>query len=229
MGRPKGSKNGQYATTTKACKRCGEIKTYQKPSRAATGVYCSLKCSIEAASEVRTREAYARTAKTCRRCKAQKPREEFCPGRPGLLGSYCYDCHNLKQKERRQNLSPDQRLKYRLKARPSQTATQARRRAQKFDTQLEMIRLVDILKRDGPCCYLCGTNPATKPTMDHVHALVRGGTHTKENIKIACKRCNSRKGAKLVSDLDWALPSAKQYEVELLSRVSVHGGAESLG
>jgi 5-methylcytosine-specific restriction endonuclease McrA len=65
-------------------------------------------------------------------------------------------------------------------------------------------------------CYLCGQecNPAdyrtitnvanrkqkivgaTHPTLDHVVALVRGGTHTRDNVDLACSRCNSRKHAK---------------------------------
>lgn len=66
-------------------------------------------------------------------------------------------------------------------------------------------------------CYLCGIecddtdfryftdrNGAqrkivgnTHPTLDHVVALVNGGTHTVSNAALACRLCNSRKHAKV--------------------------------
>ena len=35
------------------------------------------------------------------------------------------------------------------------------------------------------------------PTVDHIIPLKRGGTDTLDNVQLACKRCNSSKGAKL--------------------------------
>lgn len=47
------------------------------------------------------------------------------------------------------------------------------------------------------CAYCSRTDlPLTK---DHVIPLSRGGHHTKENVVPACKPCNSRKGAKLIT------------------------------
>ena len=34
------------------------------------------------------------------------------------------------------------------------------------------------------------------PTVDHIVALKNGGTDTMDNVQLACKRCNSSKGAK---------------------------------
>jgi 5-methylcytosine-specific restriction endonuclease McrA len=65
-------------------------------------------------------------------------------------------------------------------------------------------------------CYLCGVtcstsdfytktnragreqhiNGPTYPTLDHIQALARGGSHTRANAGLACARCNSRKHTK---------------------------------
>lgn len=65
-------------------------------------------------------------------------------------------------------------------------------------------------------CYLCGVqcsrsdfytkknragreqhiNGASYPTLDHIQALAKGGSHTRDNAALACSRCNSRKHTK---------------------------------
>lgn len=50
----------------------------------------------------------------------------------------------------------------------------------------------EVLRRDRNKCQYCG---ATKNlTLDHVVPKSRGGTHTWDNVVIACNHCNSRKG-----------------------------------
>ena len=62
-------------------------------------------------------------------------------------------------------------------------------------------------------CAICGTkvDPCDKwinesgrycfgrnyPTVDHIVAIKNGGTDTYDNVQLACKRCNSKKGARL--------------------------------
>jgi hypothetical protein len=54
-----------------------------------------------------------------------------------------------------------------------------------------------IVERDRSTCYLCGRElGATEITLDHVIPLARGGAHTEENLRVACRSCNSRKGAR---------------------------------
>jgi hypothetical protein len=64
-----------------------------------------------------------------------------------------------------------------------------------------------ILERDGWRCYLCGVETPRElrgtldpcaPETDHVIPLSRGGAHTEENLRCCCKRCNARKGNKIV-------------------------------
>ena len=58
-----------------------------------------------------------------------------------------------------------------------------------------------IWSRDHGTCYLCGHKCLTRyikgdplsPTIDHVIPLSRGGTHTPDNVRLACHQCNSIK------------------------------------
>lgn len=59
----------------------------------------------------------------------------------------------------------------------------------------------DIVRRDGLICYLCGkVLKITKVTLDHILPLARGGQHKPENVKIACKSCNSSKNSKTLTE-----------------------------
>jgi hypothetical protein len=52
-----------------------------------------------------------------------------------------------------------------------------------------------IIDRDGTACSYCGADTGN-PTVDHIIALARGGTNDFSNLTVACKSCNSSKGAK---------------------------------
>ena len=69
------------------------------------------------------------------------------------------------------------------------------RRAETYTTEVELVERREIILRDGRCCYLCGAYLSIhEVTLDHVVALVNGGSHTPDNLKIACRDCNSCKG-----------------------------------
>ena len=70
------------------------------------------------------------------------------------------------------------------------------------------ISLEKLFKRDSGFCYLCGKECDWSdgewhgdvfiagphyPSIDHVVSVAKGGTHTWENIKLACRECNWRK------------------------------------
>lgn len=79
------------------------------------------------------------------------------------------------------------------------------RRARKYGVASEHIRKVDVFQADGWRCYLCGcdtprelmgsTEPSA-PELEHVVPLSKGGTHTRSNVRCACRRCNAAKGAR---------------------------------
>lgn len=72
------------------------------------------------------------------------------------------------------------------------------------------ISLPKLIKRDKSICYLCGkpvdlndykiVNGRKKPlkmypTIDHVIPLIKGGSHSWDNVKLAHLHCNASKGA----------------------------------
>lgn len=76
----------------------------------------------------------------------------------------------------------------------------------------QRIKWQDLVERDGNKCAICGcdVNPydywvnekgrkcfgRTYPTVDHIMPLKYGGCDTLNNVQLACKRCNSKKGTK---------------------------------
>lgn len=77
----------------------------------------------------------------------------------------------------------------------------AKRRAQKKGAAiLEMIELGLVAERDGWRCHICkGKVAVDEASVDHLIPLSKGGDHSWENVALAHKRCNSRRGAGLLS------------------------------
>jgi len=70
----------------------------------------------------------------------------------------------------------------------------ARRHAAKLSTQVERINRAIVIERDGSACYICGkVLERHEITIDHVIPLSKGGSHTYDNLRVACRPCNSRK------------------------------------
>lgn len=74
------------------------------------------------------------------------------------------------------------------------------------------ITLEKLYERDAGICYLCGKRcnwsdgeerngtfvaGITYPSIDHVFPLSKGGKHTWDNVKLACRGCNSKKSSRL--------------------------------
>lgn len=79
-----------------------------------------------------------------------------------------------------------------------------RRRARKRSApHIERVFRAAVIARDNGVCYLCGRQPQGYDlTLDHVIPLVRGGSHTMDNLRVACRSCNSKKGTKLLEELE---------------------------
>ncbi len=76
------------------------------------------------------------------------------------------------------------------------------------DKPRDSIKLDKVIERDDGICYICGRRTSkddhyyshgwftvgdSYPTIDHVIPLAKGGTHTWDNVRLACRRCNSEK------------------------------------
>lgn len=61
--------------------------------------------------------------------------------------------------------------------------------------------LKTILSKQESICYLCGNHLDLEDiTVDHVKPIACGGTNAIENLKIACKECNVKKGSKSLEE-----------------------------
>lgn len=90
------------------------------------------------------------------------------------------------------------------------------RRLGRADEYRDVIPLDEVIERDNGICYLCGckTDKAdsytdsngyfvcgdTYPTRDHVIPIAKGGTHTWDNVRLACHKCNSIKNDRLLEE-----------------------------
>lgn len=79
-----------------------------------------------------------------------------------------------------------------------------RRRAKKYGCHYEPVSKLQVFERDGWKCYLCGcdtprylsgTMEPNAPELEHVVPLSAGGSHSYDNVRCACRRCNREKGA----------------------------------
>lgn len=70
-----------------------------------------------------------------------------------------------------------------------------------FDADIDIYKLIE---RDGPNCYICGIktsfdlhyNDPEYPTIEHIIPIKLGGTHSWQNVKVACRDCNTKKSIK---------------------------------
>lgn len=58
---------------------------------------------------------------------------------------------------------------------------------------------MNVFYRDLGLCAYCGAQLSERTfTVDHVFPVAHGGTDDFDNLTVACRPCNSRKGARLI-------------------------------
>lgn len=73
-------------------------------------------------------------------------------------------------------------------------------RAAVYKQAPEPITIHELAQRDKGRCWLCGIGvDASDRTVDHVWPIAKGGKHIWSNVRLAHRRCNSRKGDRLVT------------------------------
>ncbi len=81
-----------------------------------------------------------------------------------------------------------------------------------------------VFARDGHRCQYCGD---TAESIDHVLPRSRGGPHTWDNVVAACRRCNTKKEARLPHEAGMVLrclPAPPRHRIWLLA---LSGGGRS--
>jgi 5-methylcytosine-specific restriction endonuclease McrA len=77
-------------------------------------------------------------------------------------------------------------------------------RARRYHARIEQVSRRRVIERDGSTCYMCGRKLGySEIVLDHVIPLCRGGSHSEDNLKVACSPCNRRKGIKLLAECEW--------------------------
>ncbi len=107
---------------------------------------------------------------------------------------YCDDCREKHKRKSQRQI--ERRKEHKRRTRIGKT----------FDRGITLEKLYD---RDQGICYLCNRTcdwgdfqkingafvvGGSYPTVEHLIPLCKGGTHTWNNIKLACHSCNSKKG-----------------------------------
>ena len=133
---------------------------------------------IERQKEIEARKIARTVTKTCKWCG-----DDFTTDIPNKLtcSEYCSRKRSYKKRDKRIN---------------------------RYNTVDNDISLPRLYKRDQGICYLCHskTDPTDivryptyviagprYPTIEHVIPIAKGGLHAWDNIKLACKQCNSTK------------------------------------
>lgn len=74
-----------------------------------------------------------------------------------------------------------------------------RKAAMKIGLRQQYVSRRFIYDRDHGTCHLCGERrPFDDFHLDHITPLARGGTHTADNLAVACPSCNMSKGARIL-------------------------------
>lgn len=120
----------------------------------------------------------------------------------------CVVCRKVFLSTKSQNVACPGLCK-RLHERQRKTKEKATRRARLAMVDTVPYNPLDIFKRDGWICQLCGKptdrtatfpHPAY-PTIDHAIPISKGGDDVPANVQCACYACNSRKGDRIVGEV----------------------------
>lgn len=105
------------------------------------------------------------------------------------------------------------RRRIRSYERTQETKRRTRLKAKGFDKSITLEKLYE---RDKGVCYICHKTcdwgdfqkingafvvGGSYPTVEHLIPLCKDGTHTWDNVKLACHSCNSKKGRRSYEDI----------------------------
>lgn len=208
-------KEGSYRLRCKVCDQERSKRTH-RPATPEQNRRSSIK------------RAQSRPMRQCSRCGEivlpgfRGPRwsstaSHHCPRKePNWGGVLCSVCGAFKGERNRRDAICDEHLgpadlRYRSDAALRQSMKdKARHQAsirRSHYREGDFITIAALIERDGDRCYLCGAQVSDdrpvghplKANIEHVVPLSAGGTHTLDNVRVACRGCNATKGAKLAA------------------------------
>ncbi|MGE0539757.1 MAG: HNH endonuclease [Dehalococcoidia bacterium] len=188
--------DGSYRT----CRACGiekdldEFPLYEGNKRRRKCKYCLDALSKEWYYANRARVKATRRARYERQRDQEKARREQKRDHYRVLVSVWVQ----QNRERYQELLRSWRERNPDRAREQM---QRRRARKKNAPRVERISRHVITDRDGNTCYLCArVLDEGEIALDHVIPLIRGGSHTMDNLRVCCHDCNGRKGRLTVEE-----------------------------
>lgn len=157
-------------SAVRICPHCDTSFTTQQKER----VYCSRECGIKASSARHLDVGWGWFVCGCGEVY-ERTRDAQC--------QQCWHCNHKAKRQRKRT-------------------AKARRRLRVRTAPCEAINAVDVYESEDWKCYICNCDCIEWPgfacdeaaTLDHVIPLAKGGSHTRDNVRCCCFRCNSHKG-----------------------------------
>ena len=174
------------------CRNCGvKFTTKLRPNR---GFYCSKSCLNLFRTGKPANNKYPDTGAKISKSKKGKPATEKQLAALRALPSQIGHKHRHFYKDGR--ISDPEYLRW---------SNQAwKRRKRKADGSHSFVEWENLRAQHDWKCVFCGKRePEIKLTEDHIIPLSRGGSDNIENIQPLCRRCNSSKGAKILTNKKW--------------------------
>lgn len=206
------------AEVTLPCRYCGTEFT-QPAKKGRRRRYCQERCRSRSAQSQVKPETIARLTAA----SVLRQRERLLAAKPPCI--YCGGPVPLKSQSvcaaracvRKRNNACNQRLRDRYRAehgrpyRPDSVyaAIYRRKALARGAPVVETFTRREIFERDGWVCGMCGweIDPEAKhpdprsASLDHIHPLALGGSHTRGNVRLACLACNLSAGGEVLSEL----------------------------
>jgi len=211
-----------------SCRRCGkyfEPAFYGRPK-----VYCSKLCQTrDAGSRYYQRKKQPRSTPicfgTCDDCGRMHARRLATTAKAffqagGVLR--CYLCSDLRRRERRLQRERERRAEWRESGDARYEVLRSREDNKSHRRRVRISATSDVsnaeiadLRRSRKTCPKCGCrfssrNPAS---IEHIIPLALGGTHTRDNLRLWCRSCNSSRGARIDDVSDFQLNLEMRVEV----------------
>ncbi len=188
----------------KRCSKCGEKKPLTEYHRRNT-VPNGYKPQCKACQAAYVQENIERITETQRRYNDEN--REKVRARKNAYNERnretVRDQHRAYVEKNREHLNELARARAKQNKDKIQENTR-RYQARKQGATVAPVSYTAILERFGMVCHICGNEIGSRAMlhMDHVIPLSRGGHHSEDNIRPSHAFCNTRKGARLMEELD---------------------------